>query len=101
MSWWWEYQMARGISDWARRELESPRDPGAGYILPDERARQSACARLAADPDVDSSAVQVRVLSGELRLSGSVPALPMKARAGQLCAGVAGVANVHNELTVK
>ncbi|HEY3493932.1 MAG TPA: BON domain-containing protein [Polyangiaceae bacterium] len=101
MSWWWGYQATRGLSEWVRRELESPRDPGDGYILPDERARQAAHVRLAADPGVDSRDVQIRVLSGELRLSGSVPTEPMKVRAAQICAAVVGVASVENELSVK
>lgn len=101
MGWWWGYQATRGVGDWVQRELESPRDPGDGYVLPDEGARQRACALLAGDTGVDSSALQVRVLSGELRLSGSVRAVGMKIRAAQICAAVVGVAKVDNELTVK
>jgi osmotically-inducible protein OsmY len=101
MGWWWQYHVARGWSDWVQRELTSSPDPGDGYILPDERARQRACALLAADAGVDSRHVQVTVLSGELRLAGSVPAESMKVRAGQICATIRGVAKVENQLTVE
>lgn len=101
MSWWWKYQATRGLSDWVQRELRPPCDPGDGYILPDERARQAAHARLAEDPSVESRDVRVRVLSGELRLSGSVPTEAMKVSAGRICAAIAGVTKVANELSVK
>lgn len=98
---WLGYHIARTFGDLVQRELASPGDRGDDYILPDERARQRACAELAADPNIDAEHIDVSVLSGALRLSGSVPAEPMKARAAQLCAGIPGVQSVENALTVR
>jgi osmotically-inducible protein OsmY len=98
---WLGYHIARGFGDLVQRELAAPGDRGDDYILPDERARQRACAGLAADPDIDAGDIEVRVLSGALRLSGTVPAEPMKARAAQLCATIPGVESVDDALTVR
>lgn len=101
MSEWLIYQGARAIGDLVRGEASSSAPRGEDYILPDERARQHACAQLAAEPGVDVSDVEIRVLSGELFLSGSVPDSTMKQRAEQLCSAIPGVSAVHNELVVK
>lgn len=97
---WVGYHIARAFGDLVQRELASPDDRGDEYILPDERARQAVVAKLAADPAIDPSRVDVSVLSGVLRLSGRVPDESMKARAAQHCAGIPGVDSVENALTV-
>jgi osmotically-inducible protein OsmY len=98
---WLGYHVARGFRDLVQRELAPSKQPGEDYILPDERARQRACAQLAADASVDASEVEVTVLSGALKLSGSVPNAATKERAAQLCTGIPGVTSIENALLVK
>jgi osmotically-inducible protein OsmY len=98
---WLGFYAAKGFSDLVSSELEPSAQRGEPYLLPDERARQAACARLGAEADLDASRVEVRVLSGVLRLSGIVPDEVTRTRAEQLCQGLAGVASVENELTVE
>lgn len=69
-------------------------------MLPDERARQGAVARLAEDPRIEASGSEVIVLSGVLRLSGRVPNETMRTQAAELCAAIAGVTSVENELSL-
>jgi osmotically-inducible protein OsmY len=100
MSWWLGYGLTRAASDLVRGALGSERRGDGDYILPDERARQAGCALLAADSELDATKIELRVLSGELTLSGSVPSEPMKARAAQICSAIAGIRKVENELSV-
>lgn len=99
MSWWLGYG-ARAVGDLIKSQLASPLRPGDGYILPDEQARQAACAQLAASVGLDASKVEVTVLSGVLKLAGNVPSAEMKAQAEQVCAAIAGVSKVENTLSV-
>ena len=103
MGFWLGYAAGKAAADLVRDELgeRDQRRGGESYILPDERARQEACARLAASSDVDVSAVDVRVLSGELVLRGRVRDASMKARVEALCTNIAGVTSVRNELAVE
>ncbi len=100
MSFWLAYGVTRAVSDLVASELSSRPSRDDDYLLPDERARQAACAALEREPELDTSQVSVLVLSGVLSLSGSVPSATMKARAEQLCAGIPGVAKVENVLSV-
>ena len=102
MGFWLGYAAGKAAGDLVRDE-HAPRDErrgGEDYIFPDERARQEACARLASSPDVDASDVEVRVLSGELILRGSVRDVPTKARVEALCTNIQGVTKVRSELEV-
>jgi len=98
---WLAYHVARSFGALVDRELEGSPDRGDGYILPDERARQAACAQLAADPDVDAAGLDVRVLSGQLQLSGSVSTAAMKQRALAICARIPGVTSVEDAVTTR
>lgn len=102
MGFWLGYAAGKAVGDLVRDELaqRDERRGGEDYILPDERARQEVCARLASSPDVDATDVEVRVLSGELILRGSVRDATMKARVEALCTNVAGVTKVRSELEV-
>jgi len=102
MGFWLGYAAGKAAGDLVRDELgdSSSRSGDEGYLLPDEVARQEACRRLNASSEVDASDVDVIVLSGELTLRGSVREAQMKARAEALCADVAGVTRVRNELGV-
>ena|SRR5688572_16103856 len=99
MGFWLGYAAGKFVRDELAGRDE--RRGGESYILPDERARQEACARLASSPDVDVSHVEVNVLSGELILRGRVRDPAMKARVEALCTNVAGVTKVRSELAVK
>jgi osmotically-inducible protein OsmY len=98
---WFGYQAARALGNLVRGEWGSTAARGGDYILPDERARQSAGAQLAADPEVDARGVELSVLSGELTITGTVPTTFMKTRAEEICRSVAGVLTVRNELSVQ
>jgi osmotically-inducible protein OsmY len=98
---WFGYYAAKGFSDLVKGELSSTERGGEPYLLPDERMRQSACARLAAEPSLDCSGLEVRVLSGVLHLSGHVPDESTRARVASLCEETPGVTGFENALTVK
>jgi hypothetical protein len=98
MSWFGIYA-AKGIRDLVQGELAPSSERGEPYLLPDERARQSACARLAG-AGLDVSHVEVRVLSGVLQLTGRVPNEATRVRVGELCEGLTGVSRIENELAV-
>ncbi len=100
MSWWPGYGLTRAVSDLVRREMGPQGRRNEAYLLPDERARQAGCALLAAESDLDARKIELRVLSGELTLLGSVPTEAMKVRAEQICRAIAGVKRVANELAV-
>ncbi|MET0342213.1 MAG: BON domain-containing protein [Polyangiales bacterium] len=97
---WLGYHGVRAFSDLVKGELAPTQPRGDDYLLPDERARQRACAALAADAAIDTARVEVRVLSGVLELRGSVPDSATKARVEQLCTGLPGVASVANDLSI-
>lgn len=99
MCWWLQYRVARAIGDLVRDQT-SASSRGEEYILPDERARQSAMAKLTDDASIDLRKVELLVLSGELILRGNVPTASMKQRAEQICSAIAGVRAVRNELQV-
>jgi osmotically-inducible protein OsmY len=102
MGFWLGYAAGKAAADLVRNELgdSGGRSPDEGYLLPDEVARQEACRRLNASSEIDASDVDVVVLSAELTLRGRVRDAQMKARAESLCAAVAGVTRVRNELAV-
>jgi osmotically-inducible protein OsmY len=100
MSGWLGYGLARAVSKLVRGEMGPHGQRGDDYILPDERARQAGCALLAAESGLDSSKIELRVLSGELTLLGSVPSEAMKVRAEQICSAIAGIRRIENELSV-
>ncbi len=56
--------------------------------------------RLSADPDVNVQTIKIDVRGGVVTLSGSAPAEDAKSRAAKLAAGVPGVVDVHNQITV-
>lgn len=100
MSWWLGYGVTRAVSDLVKGELAGPQRADDGYLLPDEKARQAACAQLATTAGLEVNTIEVSVLSGVLKLSGSVPSADLKQRAEQLCAAIGGVSRVENELAI-
>ncbi len=97
---WFGYHAAKGFVDLVNGELAPAGERGETYLHPDERARQRACALLAADTSIDASNVEVLVLSGVLRLSGSVPDDHARARVNTLCKDITGVTRIEDELTI-
>jgi osmotically-inducible protein OsmY len=92
--------LTRAVGDLVSREVGPQGRGDDDYILPDERARQAGCALLAADSGLNAEKIELRVLSGELTLLGSVPTEAMKARAEQICSAIAGISKIENELSV-
>jgi hypothetical protein len=71
-----------------------------GYQRSNERIREDVCDRLADDPMVDASDIEVAVTDGEVTLSGNARAREEKRRAEEIIDGISGVREVHNQLRV-
>jgi len=81
-------------------DLEGPfrgRGP-RGYQRSDERIHEDVCDRLTAHGEVDATDIEVKVESGEVILSGTVPDRRTKRLAERVVDGVRGVVDVHNQL---
>lgn len=72
-----------------------------GYRRSDERIREEINDRLAYDPDLDPSDIDVRVESGLVTLSGVVEDRGAKRLAEDIVEEVLGVEDVNNELKVR
>jgi osmotically-inducible protein OsmY len=71
-----------------------------GYRRSDERLKEIICERLTDDPFIDASNIRIDVSGGEVTLQGSVLVRQQKYAAEDLVADVAGVTEIHNELSV-
>jgi BON domain len=69
-----------------------------GYRRSDERIHEEVCDRLSAHGEVDASDVEVKVESGEVTLTGTVPDRQTKRLAERVSESVRGVVDVHNQL---
>lgn len=67
----------------------------------DRLIRDAVEARLAEDPFLDASHIQISVSDGEVTLGGTVTARTEKRRAEDLAKGVGEVRQVHNALQVQ
>lgn len=67
----------------------------------DERVREELCRRLADDPWIDATEIEVRVVAGEVTLSGSVDSRSIRRRAEDLAEQVSGVSYVQNDLRAR
>jgi hypothetical protein len=72
-----------------------------GYSRSDERIKEDVCDRLMMMSDVDSSDVEVAVVSGEVTLTGNVPDRNTKYRIEHLADQIGGVKDINNQLRVK
>lgn len=72
-----------------------------GDADPDQALRDEVLARLAQDPFLDASQIEVSVSGGEVSLAGTVTAPRDKVRAEDLAKAGAGVKRLHNELRVE
>jgi osmotically-inducible protein OsmY len=85
-----------------RRQMDQHRGKGPkGYVRTDERIREDVNDRLADDPLLDASDIEVTVSGGEVTLNGFVTDRQDKRRAEDLADAVSGVSNVQNNLRVK
>ncbi|MCW8919184.1 MAG: BON domain-containing protein [Gammaproteobacteria bacterium] len=66
----------------------------------DNRLSAAVTSALVRDREVSAMAIQVTTFNGVVTLRGTVPSAAMVRRAGQLAAGIAGVARVDNQLRV-
>ena len=71
-----------------------------GYQRSDERIREDVCDRLADDPNIDATDIEVTVNRGEVMLGGTVRERDDKRRAEDLVERISGVREVHNSLRV-
>lgn len=97
-----------GNDDAERRRRMDERERGQhrgrgpkGYKRTDARILEEVNDRLADDPFVDASEIEVRVAEGEVTLTGTVDDRNAKRRAEDLAEHVSGVAHVQNNLRVK
>lgn len=72
-----------------------------GEYVDDASVTAKVKAAFVKDPVVKAMQVDVTTFKGNVQLSGFVDTAEQKARAGQIAAGVQGVTNVTNNITVK
>jgi len=70
------------------------------YQRSDERIREDVNERLTADPRIDASEIEVRVVNGEVTLSGTVDERHTRRHAEECIEDLPGVRDVKNELRV-
>jgi|SRR5688572_13179169 osmotically-inducible protein OsmY len=71
-----------------------------GYQRSDERIREDVCDRLADDPHLDASDIEITVRNGEVTLAGFVRDRHDKRHAEDVAEHVSGVREVNNSLRV-
>lgn len=72
-----------------------------GWRRQDDRIQDDVAERLARDPSVDASDVEVTVTEGDVMLQGSVDTRAQRRRAEDLAWSVDGVHDVQNRLRVR
>ncbi len=104
---WWdrasdEVASRFGDADAERRRQQDYRGRGPrGYTRSDERIKEDVSDRLADDPWVDASEIDVTVNASEVTLSGSVDTREARRRAEDIVERVSGVSYVQNNLRVQ
>lgn len=104
---WWERASDEvaswfGDEDAERRRQQDHRGRGPrGYTRSDERIKEDVSDRLADDPWVDASEIEVVVAGGEVTLSGMVDSRETRRRAEDIAERVSGVGHVQNNLRVR
>lgn len=100
----WDRGTYGGYGDRQGTAIGRPNHTGRGpknWRRSDERITEEINERLARDPDIDATDVDVRVNSGVVTLSGVVEDRGEKRRAEDLAEVVFGVDDVSNELKVR
>jgi osmotically-inducible protein OsmY len=72
-----------------------------GEYVDDASVTAKVKAAFVKDPVVKAMQVDVTTFKGNVQLSGFVDTAEQRARAGQIAAGIQGVTNVTNNITVK
>src|SRR5919109_1247222 len=72
-----------------------------GYRRSDERIQEDVNDRLTWSAELDASDIEVRVVDGEVTLTGVVEDRAAKRLAEDLAEDIAGVRDVHNELKIR
>ena len=95
--------IGRGDAQWGRDYGRSGPHAGKGprgYQRSDDRICEEICDLLTRDANVDATGVEVKVLSGEVTLSGNVDSRYEKRASEDIAESVQGVRQVHNDLRV-
>jgi hypothetical protein len=94
---------SRGAAEeWRSAEAGDFRGLGPrGWQRSDEQIRDEVCSRMADDPMLDASDIEVRVNQGEVTLEGSVTSRHARRLAEQVADSVSGVRDVNNALRVR
>lgn len=96
------YGVAAGPDAVAGRPPADYRGRGPrGWTRTDDRIRDDVCQRLADDPHVDASDMDIAVSNGEVTLEGIAYSRPEKRHAEDLAMDVSGVKDVHNRLIIR
>lgn len=91
-----------GDRDAERRREQDYRGRGPkGYKRSDSRVQEDVSDRLADDPYVDASEIEISVSGGEVTLSGTVDSRQARRRAEDIAEQVSGVSYVQNNLRVR
>jgi hypothetical protein len=93
----WSDRLRERWEDW--RERRHARGP-KGYQRSDERIREDIAERIADREWVDASDVEIQCKSGEVTLTGTVPARRHKRMLEDIADSVFGVRDVHNQIRV-
>ncbi len=86
---------------WDVNEYLKAHQDNDGRILSDTAVTAKVKATLLAEKGIPSTAISVETYEGRVLLSGFVDTAAVKAKAGQVTAGVSGVKQVQNNLVVK
>jgi hyperosmotically inducible protein len=86
---------------WDVNEYLKAHQDNDGRILSDTAVTTKVKATLLAEKGIPSTAISVETYEGRVLLSGFVDSDGVKAKAGQVTAGVSGVKQVQNNLVVK
>ncbi len=79
----------------------TPTRESTGEYVDDATLTTKVKAAFVNDSSVKARDINVETFKGTVQLSGFADSADMKARAGQLAAGVAGVREVQNNITIK
>ncbi len=84
-----------------RRQADKYRGRGPkNYARSDDRIREDVCDRLAADPWIDASEIEVSVNGAEVTLSGQATSREQRRRIEDCAENVSGVSHVQNNTRV-
>jgi len=72
-----------------------------GYQRSDDRIREDVCELLTQHGEIDASDIEVKVMNGEVTLSGNVDDRRTKRMVEESLDRVSGVKDVHNQLKIK